>query len=485
MSDYRDELPDKNEQNNSDSRESFDNELDRLYSVSDDAAATDNIDSLASGPDGEIRTALSREFEAADIFVSEELIARTLKAINALPAETEPAEKKTEAEIYPVSDYLKNRPAPTRGGTYSKRTSVARWITGIVAAVFIGVVGIAVVKNAGIKKSDKAVHSTAGISETTAEASSNGSSSKADYSTANVSKPAADVAEAAADATEAAASSVYGETNDITMSAAEADRAENGYYDANADIMTDYAEAPMTDMAESTDIGSGASYLLPESYENAFPNASKDYDTGYAPGTDEAAFDYSTEAVAADYTADGAADYAEDDVTADYATAATVDSTAAEGASDETPGLTGEVEPSNNNAQSVEGDAEGASNPEKPSVEAQPIEEEEANGSEHGYLIGSTDFIFMSEEELDEKLKDLLTRCEEAEADIEEVKKSDVLLQKFEPVITYYYMSQYGSKTKGIAFYETCLIYVDSDETGSVARCYRYLVSLDEMLGLI
>ena len=107
--------------------------------------------------DLEIKKSFDEEFDAQDIFVSEDLIAKTMAAIKSIDKDTTENDNKPESTEAPdkivnigstVSNNVTNISNP-----YTKKKSY-KWVSGIAAAVVIGVIGLVIFKlGGGIKKS--------------------------------------------------------------------------------------------------------------------------------------------------------------------------------------------------------------------------------------------------------------------------------------------------------------------------------------------
>ncbi|MCQ2495730.1 MAG: hypothetical protein MJ131_03970 [Lachnospiraceae bacterium] len=432
--------------------------------------------------DEAIKAAFSSEFEAADISVSEDLIARTMAAIKALPVGEEEddeieAEKADSEKIQPVPYYLRQRPEPVRQKGYSRKTVILRWVTGIAAAVMVGIVGIAVVKNAGIKKSEsnRAEYAASDTAAATDDYKSESyASAPADAGAAYL-KPSSNnrkdfMSEAPAMDSTAAADDVFYEGSAAEEIAEDADDSID--YDA------DFSENEAT----SENISLGGSFLLPaENISNEEP-ALGTQDIAEAAGN-EADFGPASTGEAADYSP-------ADDSIVDKAEV-TVEGIASENGAgtDEEKDMTGGKEDIATDNVVPDASVTDALIPDNavtddPATDTVITEDDGSASDSPDYVAGSTDFVFMTEDELLKKLDEAVLGCEAEEADIEAMKAEDELLEKLEPITTYYFMSEDGSRAKGIAFYEKCLVYVDSDETGSVARCFRYITDVNTILGI-
>ena len=107
--------------------------------------------------DLEIKKSFDEEFDAQDIFVSEDLIAKTMAAIKSIDKDTIENDNKPESTEAPdkivnigstVSNNVTNISNPS-----AKKKSY-KWVSGIAAAVVIGVIGLVIFKlGGGIKKS--------------------------------------------------------------------------------------------------------------------------------------------------------------------------------------------------------------------------------------------------------------------------------------------------------------------------------------------
>lgn len=97
--------------------------------------------------ENEIKAMFDAEFSAADIFVTEDLIARTMAAID--KEKTDGQENRTEQTGQTEQT---GRVAANTGA--SKKRTFIKWASGIAAAMLVGVIGITVIRSAGISKSE-------------------------------------------------------------------------------------------------------------------------------------------------------------------------------------------------------------------------------------------------------------------------------------------------------------------------------------------
>ena len=143
--------------------------------------------------DDEIRDMFDEEFDLAGITVSEELIAKTMTAIRGL-SENEPVEfsadndiaGKEAAEITKTSDKIVS---------ISKRQKVMKLVSGLAAALFIGVVVFVFLKMGvgGISKSeDRASEPSEGWSTTASQANSVATDSESSYKGASATTDSAE-----------------------------------------------------------------------------------------------------------------------------------------------------------------------------------------------------------------------------------------------------------------------------------------------------
>ena len=105
--------------------------------------------------DAEIKKMFDEEFDMADIFVSEDLIAKTMTAIRGLSGDDTKNDEGTEnvpSKVTNIAEFTKantktdTETSKTTEVTPVKKSSVIKWISGIAAALFIGIVGFTFIK---------------------------------------------------------------------------------------------------------------------------------------------------------------------------------------------------------------------------------------------------------------------------------------------------------------------------------------------------
>lgn len=107
--------------------------------------------------DLEIKKSFDEEFDAQDIFVSEDLIAKTMAAIKSIDKDTtenDNTPESTEAadKIVNIGSTVSNNVTNISNPSAKKKSY--KWVSGIAAAVVIGVIGLVIFKlGGGIKKS--------------------------------------------------------------------------------------------------------------------------------------------------------------------------------------------------------------------------------------------------------------------------------------------------------------------------------------------
>lgn len=107
--------------------------------------------------DLEIKKSFDEEFDAQDIFVSEDLIAKTMAAIKSIDKDTTENDNKPESteaadKIVNIGSTLSNNVTNISNPSAKKKSY--KWVSGIAAAVVIGVIGLVIFKlGGGIKKS--------------------------------------------------------------------------------------------------------------------------------------------------------------------------------------------------------------------------------------------------------------------------------------------------------------------------------------------
>ena len=107
--------------------------------------------------DLEIKKSFDEEFDAQDIFVSEDLIAKTMAAIKSIDKDTTendntPASTEAADKIVNIGSTVSNNVTNISNPSTKKKSY--KWVSGIAAAVVIGVIGLVIFKlGGGIKKS--------------------------------------------------------------------------------------------------------------------------------------------------------------------------------------------------------------------------------------------------------------------------------------------------------------------------------------------
>ena len=107
--------------------------------------------------DLEIKKSFDEEFDAQDIFVSEDLIAKTMAAIKSIDKDTTendntPASTEAADKIVNIGSTVSNNVTNISNPSAKKKSY--KWVSGIAAAVVIGVIGLVIFKlGGGIKKS--------------------------------------------------------------------------------------------------------------------------------------------------------------------------------------------------------------------------------------------------------------------------------------------------------------------------------------------
>lgn len=107
--------------------------------------------------DLEIKKSFDEEFDAQDIFVSEDLIAKTMAAIKSIDKDTTendntPASTEAPDKIVNIGSTVSNNVTNISNPSTKKKSY--KWVSGIAAAVVIGVIGLVIFKlGGGIKKS--------------------------------------------------------------------------------------------------------------------------------------------------------------------------------------------------------------------------------------------------------------------------------------------------------------------------------------------
>ena len=107
--------------------------------------------------DLEIKKSFDEEFDAQDIFVSEDLIAKTMAAIKSIDKDTTendntPESTKAADKIVNIGSTISNNVTNISNPSTKKKSY--KWVSGIAAAVVIGVIGLVIFKlGGGIKKS--------------------------------------------------------------------------------------------------------------------------------------------------------------------------------------------------------------------------------------------------------------------------------------------------------------------------------------------
>lgn len=186
---------------------------------------------------------LNEEFDAADLFVSEDLIARTMAAIKS-------SEEKADDRVINIEN------AASKATAQKKRSF--KWVklaSGIAAALLVGVVGIAIIKNGGIAVSNKAEDTTA--LAPMVNYSSNEASPKMDSSEEDITyAPATDICfDDYADYTESATADEEAFQSDVAPAATDsADAAMEGITeyniaDSNEKNVNKYKEGSQTYIA--------------------------------------------------------------------------------------------------------------------------------------------------------------------------------------------------------------------------------------------